>query len=404
MLDAADDGAGAPDPAGLDAGDPDQPAYFLFTSGSTGQPKCVACSHRPLAHFVEWQARAYGLEPSDRFTLLSGLSHDPVLRDVFTPLSLGAQLVIPRQATLTDPGALAAWMQAVKATVAHITPPLGELLIAGARPQRLPGLRRLFWGGDLLPPALVRRVAAVAPACRQVNYYGATETPQAVGVFDCADDLTRATVPIGAGSEGSQLLLLDAQGAPVGPGEVGEIAVSSAYPCLGYVEDGVIRTLAGHDGHGLRTATGVSTCPAARSCCSDAATTRSRCGATGSSSPRSPRPCRATAVQRATTLAAGEGQHLRIVAFAVLKAKAEAKAKAGGGGEAATAAGLEAFLAERLPPYMQPKAIRLVDALPLTANGKVDRKALVAQAEADEAQSAPTSAPVSDAERALIEA
>jgi len=88
---------------------PDAPAYLLFTSGSTGAPKCVACSHRPLTHFVAWQAATFALTADDRFTMLSGLSHDPVLRDVFTPLSLGASIHIPSQATLTAPGGLFDW-------------------------------------------------------------------------------------------------------------------------------------------------------------------------------------------------------------------------------------------------------------------------------------------------------
>ena len=67
----------------------------------------MAVSHRPLVNFVDWQARTFELTAADRFTMLSGLSHDPVLRDVFTPLSLGASLHIPAQPTLTEPGALA---------------------------------------------------------------------------------------------------------------------------------------------------------------------------------------------------------------------------------------------------------------------------------------------------------
>ncbi|HEY5410205.1 MAG TPA: AMP-binding protein, partial [Caulobacteraceae bacterium] len=100
--------------APLAAPSSDDAAYLMFTSGSTGTPKCVAVSHRPLVNFLDWQARTFELTAADRFTLLSGLSHDPVLRDVFAPLSLGASLHIPSQAALTAPGALAAWFAEVR--------------------------------------------------------------------------------------------------------------------------------------------------------------------------------------------------------------------------------------------------------------------------------------------------
>src|ERR1700722_11603636 len=76
---------------------PTAPAYMIFTSGSTGTPKGVACSHLPLCHFIAWHIQTFGFTASDRFSLLAGLSHDPLLRDIFTPLSIGATLVIPRQ-------------------------------------------------------------------------------------------------------------------------------------------------------------------------------------------------------------------------------------------------------------------------------------------------------------------
>ena len=139
---------------------PDAAAYLLFTSGSTGTPKCLAGSHRPLVNFVDWQAGAFELTADDRFTLLSGLSHDPVLRDIFTPLSLGASLHIPAQATLTEPGALAAWFAEVRPTAAHMTPPLGLLLTAGRAPAPLVDLRYVFWGGDVLRRSHIAALAA----------------------------------------------------------------------------------------------------------------------------------------------------------------------------------------------------------------------------------------------------
>ncbi|HEU4933901.1 MAG TPA: condensation domain-containing protein, partial [Pyrinomonadaceae bacterium] len=82
-------------------------AYIAFTSGSTGTPKGIAGEHGPLAHFVEWHAHTFDLHAGDRFSMLSGLSHDPLLRDIFTPLSVGATLCIPE--TVAG-GRLADWI------------------------------------------------------------------------------------------------------------------------------------------------------------------------------------------------------------------------------------------------------------------------------------------------------
>jgi amino acid adenylation domain-containing protein len=225
----------------LDQASPDDAAYFLFTSGSTGSPKCVACSHLPLTHFIAWHIGTFGLAHTDRFTLLSGLSHDPLLRDIFAPLSMGASIVIPRQSTITQPGGLRAWMHEHDVTVAHITPAMGQLLAAGGpRAPALPHLRHVFWGGDQLRTGLVKAISALAPAVAQTNFYGCTETPQAATSFRQAGTATGNIVPIGKGMHGVQAFLVDEDKAPVGPDASGEIAIRSGYLTLGYVTRGVV--------------------------------------------------------------------------------------------------------------------------------------------------------------------
>ena len=381
----------------LDDSAADQPAYCLFTSGSTGEPKGVVCSHAPLSHFVEWQARTYRLDAGDRFTLLGGLSHDPVLRDIFTPLSLGATLLIPRQDQINEPGALASWLRRSAATVAHATPALGRLIAAGGRPRSLPRLRRIFWGGDRLPPALVRDVAALAPDARQVNFYGATETPQAVAAFDCEDGLDRLSVPIGRGVAGNQLLVVDPSGAQVGLGEAGEIAVRSAFPALGYLDGETIAPFPSRgrgEGGGLYyTGDRAISLPGGEVMVLGRADDQIKVrGHRVELSEVTTALLAHPAVREAHTLSLGEDASLQIVAFAVLRRR-----------DRTTPAELTGFLAAHLPGYMQPRAIRLLDALPVNANGKVDLKALVALAETTPGTPAQAAAPENDAERALIE-
>src|SRR2546430_1908009 len=137
--------------------DPDDRAYVVFTSGSSGAPKAVEGTHRPLSHFLQWHAETFRLTGADRFAMLSGLGHDPLLRDIFTPLWLGATLHIPSPSILGFPGQLLDWMGEHRITVVHLTPVMGRLLAGPLldssdtlRAARLPWLRAAFFGGDRL--------------------------------------------------------------------------------------------------------------------------------------------------------------------------------------------------------------------------------------------------------------
>jgi amino acid adenylation domain-containing protein len=392
--DAADAGA-----EGLDAARPAAPAYFLFTSGSTGQPRCVAASHQPLVHFVDWQIRTFGLRPEDRFTLLSGLSHDPLLRDIFTPLSLGAALLIPDPQAVADPRGLAPWLREVRATVAHLTPPMGQVLAAGAsQAHDLPDLRHVFWGGDELRPALAQEIGRLAPGAAQTNFYGSTETPQAAGFFRLDGDPSWKSVPLGKGSDGFQLLVVDERKRPVGEGELGEIAVRSNYLSLGYVEAGRVlpATDRGRAGDADIYYTGDrgfylpdgSVMFAGRG--DDQVKVR---GHRVDMSEITAALQAAPGVRSAIALAVGEDEAVRIVAFV-----------AGGRGRAVTEAELRTLIAARLPSYMVPHTIRLLAELPLLPNGKVDRRALLALAETEEAPAPPPPSRATATERALMAA
>ncbi|MFF3741132.1 amino acid adenylation domain-containing protein [Streptomyces sp. NPDC002566] len=228
---------------------PDTVAYAAFTSGSTGRPKAVLGGHGPLAHFVSWYARDYGLTAGDRFALLSAPGHDPMLRDVFTPLALGAALYVPDHASL-KPGELAAWLDEQRITVANLTPATLDFMLSGAEAVRNASLRLLFFSGDRLLGGHIERARSYAPDVRCVNFYGATETPQAVSAYEVpapgslvhaspgvpsdAHPGLPAEIPLGAGTEGAQLVLRNRAGLQTGVGELGEIHVRSPYLALGY--------------------------------------------------------------------------------------------------------------------------------------------------------------------------
>jgi len=385
-------GADDAEVAGLDAADPGDPAYILFTSGSTGRPKAVACPHAPLSRFTAWQAAEFGLAPSDRFSVLAGLAHDPLLRDIFTPLGLGAALEIPDARTLIEPGALTDWFAKAAITVAHMTPALGQVLLAGAgRVRSLPALRRVFWGGDLLPPDLVREMRALATMVEQTNFYGATETPQAVAALRCDGPLGGRVVPVGRGVNGAQVFVIDAAGRQAGVGETGEIAVRSNFLSLGYVEAGRIvppadRTLYRTGDRGFHLPDGEIL---ALGRADDQVKIRGHRVELGEiTAVLQAQP----GVAHAITLAVGEGPALRLVAFAAPAV-----------GVGLRESELMAAVAMRLPAYMHPRAVRVLERLPLLPNGKVDRQALHALALSQPDSAAPVDlGEASPTERALI--
>ena len=222
----------------------DDAAYLVFTSGTTGKPLGILGNHGPVSHFLAWQRQCFDLRPDDRFSLLSGLGHDPLLRDLFAPLSLGASIHVPPPGVRDSPDALPAWFQSEGITVCHLTPPLAAVL-GGADPEaspRMGALRWVFLGGDRLTAACVRQIRRSAPEAGIVNFYGTTETPQAMGYHVvCAPGLEagelRDPIPIGRAIPDVQLLVWTRGGRLAGIGEPGEILVRTPFLASGYLGD-----------------------------------------------------------------------------------------------------------------------------------------------------------------------
>jgi amino acid adenylation domain-containing protein len=220
----------------------DDPAYVAFTSGSTGEPKGVLCRHGPITHFLPWQTDAFHLSGVDRFAMLSGLAYSHLHRDVFTALSLGATLYIPNPSEARSPEYLIHWLERNAITVLHLTPALGQLLLTSSN-ARLPSVRRVFFGGDVLTPEMVASIRRVAPNATVGSFYGATETQRAVGYFEISNDPAAGqvealkAVPLGRGIKDVQLLVLNRGRQLAGVGELGELYVRSPHLAEGYIGD-----------------------------------------------------------------------------------------------------------------------------------------------------------------------
>ncbi|KAI5121805.1 hypothetical protein M0805_009797 [Coniferiporia weirii] len=222
---------------------PDSIGTLSFTTGSTGIPKGVRGRHYSLTHFFPWMGERFGLDENSRFTMLSGIAHDPIQRDMFTPLFLGASLHVPTAEDIGTPGRLAEWMADSAVTVTHLTPAMGQLLSAQATRQ-IPSLRAAFFVGDVLTKRDCHRLQSLAPHVRIVNMYGTTETQRAVSYFlipSVAEDPTflatqKDIMPAGEGMIDVQLLVVNRndRAVPCAIGEVGEIYVRSGGLAEGY--------------------------------------------------------------------------------------------------------------------------------------------------------------------------
>ncbi|KAI5955662.1 LYS2 [Candida jiufengensis] len=232
----------ADEPTGVIVG-PDSNPTLSFTSGSEGIPKGVLGRHYSLAYYFPWMAKRFGLSENDKFTMLSGIAHDPIQRDMFTPLFLGAQLLVPTADDIGTPGKLAEWSANYGATVTHLTPAMGQLLSAQAT-SAIPSLHHAFFVGDILTKRDCLRLQSLAENVYIVNMYGTTETQRSVSYFEIESRKSDPTylknlkdvMPAGTGMYNVQLLVVNRNDTSqtCGVGEVGEIYVRAAGLAEGY--------------------------------------------------------------------------------------------------------------------------------------------------------------------------
>lgn len=222
---------------------PDSIPTLSFTSGSEGRPKGVRGRHYSLAYYFDWMAQQFHLTKDDKFTMLSGIAHDPIQRDIFTPLFLGAQLLVPSKEDIQHEK-LAEWMREHGATVTHLTPAMGQILVGGANAE-FPALHHSFFVGDILIKRDCKALQRLAPNVSIVNMYGTTETQRAVSYYEIPSRSADArylenmgnVIPAGKGMKDVQLLIVDRENRDriCSVGEIGEIYVRAAGLAEGYL-------------------------------------------------------------------------------------------------------------------------------------------------------------------------
>jgi amino acid adenylation domain-containing protein len=215
-------------------------AYLFFTSGTSGEPKAVAGRHRGLAHFLDWQRDTFAVGPGDRVAQLTGLSFDVVLRELFLPLTSGATLCLPGEGFEVASHHVPAWLERQRITLLHTVPALAQAwLAAGPGAAALGALRVVFFAGEPLTGDLVRRWRETF-ACggEMINLYGPTETTLAKCWYRVPAEPGAGVQPIGAPLPQTQALILAGEGAAArlcGPLERGEIVLRTPFRSLGYL-------------------------------------------------------------------------------------------------------------------------------------------------------------------------
>ncbi|MEO3752518.1 non-ribosomal peptide synthase/polyketide synthase [Streptomyces sp. B6B3] len=353
---------------------PENAAYVMYTSGSTGRPKGVEVTH---GNVVDFALDGGFAEAHDRVLFHSPHTFDASTYELWAPLLAGGTVVVAEPGRI-DPAALARIIRREHVTAAGITAGLFAVL-AEEQPDCLSGVSRVFTGGDVVSPDAVRRAMEVCPDLVMVHSYGPTETTTFAmcHVMHTPAEVTHP-LPLGAPLDGCDVFVLDAGLRLVPPGVPGELYIAGRALARGYVgragltAERFVACPFGTPGRRMyRTGDVVRWDAAGRMAflgrVDDQVKVRgfriepAEIDAVLSEQPE--------VARAAVLLREDRPGDRRLVAYVIPEAGARGPA-------------LPALLRERvgarLPDYMVPSAVVLVDALPLTANGKLDRAALPA--------------------------
>ena len=214
-------------------------AYFILTSGSTGEPKLVAVQHSALANELSWCASTLGIEKGDRVLAHSSPGFDVTVWDMLGPLAWGACLVLPAKDRRNDVPHLAELIHDQRVTVIQAVPSLLEALLSAFVPGRS-SLRLLLSGGEEMPPSLPLAVAQRLPKATLLNTYGPSETAIDVTFYHVERAIPPgARVPLGKPIAGTCAYVVDDRYRLLPPGTWGQLVISGNSVGRGYLGDAV---------------------------------------------------------------------------------------------------------------------------------------------------------------------
>ncbi|MFD1468693.1 amino acid adenylation domain-containing protein [Hymenobacter caeli] len=352
-----------------------QRLYVLYTSGSTGKPKGVQVAHRNVVNFLASMQQAPGLRADDKLLAVTTISFDIAGLELFLPLTVGATVVLATEAEARDGHLLLGLLTTVRITAMQATPATWRMLLDAGWTQPLP--LKALCGGEALPADLARQLV---PKCDSLwNLYGPTETT----IWSAVKHITDPTglVTIGQPIANTQFYVVDETLRPVKPGAIGELVIGGDGVALGYLDKPALtdeRFVADPFG------------PVASA-------KLYRTGDLGKLLPNGELQCLGRLDNqiklRGYRIEPGEIEHA-LTALAGINAavvtvytppsgyaQLHAHVIAHGGAVPVSADALisqwKQALGRQLPAYMVPAKFFLRPAFPLTANGKIDRKALI---------------------------
>jgi amino acid adenylation domain-containing protein len=352
---------------------PEGLAYVIYTSGSTGEPKGAMNTHAGICNRLLWMQDEYCLTEADRVLQKTPFSFDVSVWEFFWPLLVGARLIVARPGGHQDPAYLIRLIKEQEVSIVHFVPSMLQILLEQPGLEACSSLKRVICSGEALPFQLQQRFFVRLRADLH-NLYGPTEASVDVTFWRCDPQDERQVVPIGRPISNTQIYLLDESCEPVPIGVEGELHIAGANLARGYLNqpgltaskfipnqfgmggarlyktgdlarylmDGSIEFLGRIDHqvklHGCRVELGeieaiLSSHPSVRE-----------------------------AVVMAETVSGG---NYRLTAYIVPARES-----------APTAAELRNFLRSKLPAYMVPNDFITLSALPIGANGKLDRRKL----------------------------
>jgi len=355
-------------------GSPGDLAYVLYTSGSTGRPKGVMVEHQSVAGQIQALLACYGLQQDERVLQFASATFDMSVEEIFTALGSGATLVLRTDDWLA--GAQRFWAQCEKARITHLNLPSSfwqQLVLA--QEQEIPvAIRRISVGGEAMPEAFVEKWFQAQRKPRLYNAYGPTEATVNATVQEVTSQ--RGTWrSIGRPLAGVQVHILDAACRPMGVNAVGEIYIAGEGVARGYLEQPVLtaqrfvadpfgpvgRRMYRTGDMGRRNADGAIEYLGRNDHQVKIRGYRIELGEIEAALLRHPAVEAAVVVYRE---APGIGASL--VGYVACP----------GDGRDTKESALRSHLGSMLPDYMMPRRIAIMDALPINANGKIDRRAL----------------------------
>jgi amino acid adenylation domain-containing protein len=211
-------------------------AYILYTSGSTGAPKGVVVENRQLASYTRAVIERFAIDRPLRFAMVQPLSVDSSVTALVPPLCTGGEVHMISRNRALDADRLAEWTRTHGVDVLKIAPSHLRALQASPRFADLLPRRILVVGGEASDWQWLRGIQDRAPGCRVFNHYGPTETTVGVLTLAVADhpDADWHTAPIGVPLPGTVAYVVDAEGAPVADGEIGELLIGGGNVARGY--------------------------------------------------------------------------------------------------------------------------------------------------------------------------